>query len=85
MGRLSFVVMLFVMALACFVLALTDGSWGWAIGAVIFLAVGIMARRQYGAEGDSEDGPEVASNKFIMVAFLALFAGFGAIFFLATA
>lgn len=80
MGRLSFVSMLFVMALSCLGLAISDSSWGWAIGGAILLAVAVRALRQFNTE--RETGPETASNGFIVFAFLVLIAGFAAIFIL---
>jgi polyferredoxin len=80
MGRISFVAMLFVMALACIGIAISSSSWGWAIGGIVFLFVGNFARRQFNNERES--GPETASNKFIIYAFLGLFVGFAIIVFL---
>lgn len=83
MGRISFVAMLFVMGLACLGIALSSASWGWAIGGIAFLSVGIFARRRLKEE--SEVGPETASNKFIVLAFLGFFVGFALIVFLSRA
>lgn len=77
MGRMSFVAMLFVMALACLAIALSTSSWGWAIGGVVFLTVGVYARRQFSTERQS--GPETASNRFIVFSLLAVVGGIAAI------
>ncbi|MEZ5627391.1 MAG: hypothetical protein R3E34_07685 [Rhodocyclaceae bacterium] len=78
MGRIIYVAMFFVMAIACFVIAISDSSWGWALGGIVFVLVGIFATRQLKVE--NEIGRQPASNRFIIFAFLALFLGFAAIF-----
>jgi hypothetical protein len=83
MGRMSFVATLFVMAIACLLIAGTSSSRGWAIGGIIFLSTGVFALRQF--KGEREIGPATASNKFIVFSFLALFVGFGIIVFLSKA
>lgn len=75
--------MLFVMCLACLGIAVSSASWAWAIGGIAFLSVGMFARRRLKEE--SEAGPETASNKFIVLAFLGFFAGFAIIVFLSRA
>lgn len=80
---MSFVGMLFVMAVACLFLGISNSSWGWAIGGVTFLCVGVFAFRQLNAE--REDGPEAASNKFIILSLFLVAAGIACIAFLATA
>ena len=77
MGRFAFVSTLFVMALACFVTAISSSSWGWAIGGVIFIFVGKGALRQFKSE--HEGGRETASGSFIVYALLAMCAGIAAI------
>jgi hypothetical protein len=69
------------MALACLGIALSTSSWGWAIGGIVFLTVGIYARRQFRTERES--GPETASNRFIVFALLATVGGIAAIAVLA--
>ena len=81
MGRMSFVAMLFVVALACLGIALSTPSWGWAICGFLLLVVAIYALRSFGAETHS--GPEVASNRFIVFALVAVAGGIAAIAFLA--
>jgi hypothetical protein len=66
MGRKSFVAWLFVMALAC--LALSGNGWGWFVGGIVFLGVGIFALRQSNQEEETER--EGASNSFIVSALL---------------
>jgi len=70
--------MLFVMALACLGLAVTTPSWAWAVGATVFLSVGLFALRLLIAE----DGIELAFSKSGVVKFLAAAAIFAAIMFL---
>lgn len=78
MGRFSFVATLFVVALSCVCIAISDRSWVWAMGGVILFFISTRALRQFNTE--NETGLEAASNKFIIYAFLALFLGFAAIF-----
>jgi hypothetical protein len=52
-GRLSFVAWLFVMAIACFILAGTGSSLGWLAGGVVILSVAIYALRQFKKEAET--------------------------------
>jgi len=53
-GRLSFVAWLFVMAIACLVLAGTNKSLGWLVGGIVLLGVAIYAARQFKHEAETE-------------------------------
>jgi hypothetical protein len=70
MGRASFVAWLFIMAIACFVMAAADASWGWLIGGIVFLSVALFASRQFKKE--QEVGPETASLSFVGIAILVM-------------
>jgi peptidoglycan biosynthesis protein MviN/MurJ (putative lipid II flippase) len=83
MGRISFVAMLFVMALACLGMAVSALSWGWAIGGIAFVVVGVYALRQFNTELESESGTETASSKFAIFAMLVVVVGIAGIAFLA--
>lgn len=83
MGRTSFVVMLFSMAAACLVLAGTEASWPWLLGALAFLVVGAVARRRYAEE--QETGIEVTSGRFLAFALGTLGLGIAVIAWLASA
>ena len=77
-GRLVFVAWLFVMAIACFIVAGTNSSLGWFIGGVSFLAVAIYARRQFKKEEETErQGVSIGffggAILFMIVAMLGLF------------
>ena len=51
---MSFVAGLYVMALACLLLAATNRSLGWFVGAVVFGFVATYAVRQFKKEEDTE-------------------------------
>ncbi|MGL6290600.1 MAG: hypothetical protein ACRC2H_07950 [Silanimonas sp.] len=46
MSRTAFVGTLYVMALACLVIAITDGAFGWLLGAAVVGVIAEIARRQ---------------------------------------
>lgn len=73
-------VCLFVMAAACVVIAVADGSWGWLIGAAAFLAVGISARGKLGKE--RETGLAPARLGFVGVSMLVMVAAILVIIFI---
>lgn len=83
MGRFTFVGLLFLMAAACLVLALLSASFGWFIGGIVFLGVAFYAYRQLDEE--LENGPEVASNKFIIIAMLVTLVSIFGLFLLGRA
>ena len=82
MGRTTFVVVLFIMAAACVVIAMTSRSWGWLVGAILFSVVGIMARRRLKAE--QETGREPPRLGFVGMAILGMLLAMGFLFWLQT-
>ncbi len=78
MGRFLFVGWLFVMALACLVVAVAERSWGWLAGALILGPVAWYARTQLHRE--FEHGSGQPSGTFLLYAFGALLAIMGLIF-----
>lgn len=66
----AFVAALFVMSLACLVIAAAEGSLGWFAGGGVFLAVGLFARRLGSEEGVPGSGG--ARLGFIGIAMLVM-------------
>lgn len=80
MGRLSFVIWLHVMAMACGVIALTERSWAWFIGGIVLLVVATMARRLRSDEAATgHTGPRIG---FVGVAMLLMLAVMALLFWL---
>lgn len=78
MGRLSFVILLFIMAISCFVSAGTDSSLGWLLGGLVFLVVAVYAMRQFKREEQTtREGVSIsffgAAMLFMIVAMAFLF------------
>lgn len=71
-GRLSFVAWLFVMAIACLVLAGTNKSLGWLVGGIVLLGVAIYAARQFKHEAETETEREGVSISFFGVAIVIM-------------
>lgn len=83
MGRASFVGWLFIMAIACFIVAAADKSWGWAVGGAVFVAVALYARRRLNEERDDEE-PANASLRFVGAGILLMLVCMGFLFWLQT-
>lgn len=79
-GRLSFVAWLFVMAIACLVLAGTNKSLGWLVGGVVLLFVAVYAMRQFKKEEETER--EGVSIGFFGVAIIIMLAAMLGLFWL---
>jgi hypothetical protein len=79
----AFIAVLFVMAFACLGIAISDTSFAWFIGAIVFLSVGLFARRL----GSQEDEPEGggARLRFVAIAMLVMVAAIVGIAWLASA
>jgi polyferredoxin len=69
----SFIVVLYVMSLACLVIAFGDRSLGWFVGAIVFFDVAQFARRKATEEQEEPDSGG-ARGKFIVVAMLIMVA-----------
>lgn len=78
MGRFLFVGWLFVMAIACLVVAVAERSWGWLAGALLLGPVAWYSRTLLHRE--FEHGSEQPSGKFLLVAIGAMLAIMGLIF-----
>jgi hypothetical protein len=63
MGRVTFVALLFVMSLACIVIAIGERSFGWVVGAVVFFFASFYARKQFNIE--EQTGHKGASFSFV--------------------
>jgi hypothetical protein len=61
---------LFISAIACIVLAVTNKSLGWLVGSVVLLFVAMYARKQLGME--IEVGRENAYGRFVGIAMLVM-------------
>jgi hypothetical protein len=68
--------MLFVMAIACVVLAIGERSFGWFIGGIVFAGVAMFARSQLSKEHEEgQEGPRlgfvgIAIGVMLVVMFL---------------
>jgi 1,4-dihydroxy-2-naphthoate octaprenyltransferase len=79
MGKATFTAWLYIMAVACVAIAVGGKTWGWLIGAVVFLAVAEMARRMLKNEEASE-GP--ARVSFVALAILVMLSAMGILFWI---
>ena len=70
MDKLIFVVVLFIMGLACLGNAAVNGSLGWLAGAIAFFVVGVYAKRLLVREvtEPDEEPDEGASMGFVLKA-----------------
>lgn len=80
MGRMSFVILLFIMAISCFVNAGTDSSLGWLFGGIIFLVVAVYAMRQF--RNEEQTYREGVSVSFLGVTILIMLVALAFIFWL---
>jgi hypothetical protein len=80
MGRTTFVATLFIMAAACVVIAISDHAWGWLIGAILFSAVAIVARRRLKAEQETGRAPPRLS--FVGLAMVGMLLAMGFLFWI---
>jgi len=69
-GRLSFVAWLFIMAISCLILAVTNSSLGWLVGGIVLLFVAIYAARQFKKEKTTQR--EGVSLGFFGIAMLVM-------------
>lgn len=58
---------LFVMAAACVLVALGEGSLGWFVGGMAFLGLGLYARRQRRREQEPGYEPGLGVGRFVFV------------------
>lgn len=80
MGKLTFVAWLFIMAFACFALAVGKSSAAWFLGSIVLLAVGVYASRQLQREADDETVDQGVSLGFFGKAILLMLAAMLGIF-----
>ncbi len=80
MGRTSFVAWLFIMSIACVVIAIGDRSLGWFVGGVVLSAVAFYARKKLREEAST--GPGETSFSFVGVAILLMLVAMMFIFWL---
>ena len=78
MGRMSFIVCLFIMAISCLILSGINTSLGWLIGGVVLLSMAIYAMSQFKKEEETErEGVSIsffgAAMLFMIVSMLGLF------------
>lgn len=80
----TFVAGLFVMAVSCVVISLSDRSWGWLAGSIVLFAVALFARRLKTTEQQEEShaGPRLG---FVAIAMLLMVAAIYAMYWLSTA
>ncbi|MBK6423813.1 MAG: hypothetical protein IPF77_16685 [Gemmatimonadetes bacterium] len=78
MGRFLFVGWLFVMALACLVVAVAERSWGWLAGALVLGPVAWV--QPHAAAPGVRARLEQPSGRFLLIAFGAMLAIAGLIF-----
>jgi len=83
MKRVSFVIWLYVMAMASLVAAIAGKSIGWLVGSVIIFAVARLGRRKLSHE--LENGRQGASGRFMIWAFALLIGGMFVLYKLQTA
>ncbi len=83
MKKASFVVWLYITAIAALVIAIGDKSFGWLVGSAIIFSVARLARRKLSEE--HETGHQGASGRFMIWAFAALIGGMFALYKLQTA
>ena len=81
----SFVIWLFIMAVCCVVVALSDRSWGWLIGGIVFFAVAMFARRLKNREQQEEENHAGPRLGFFAIAILVMVAAIYAMYWLSTA
>lgn len=80
----AFIVTLFIMSVACVLIAIGDRSWGWLLGGASFFALGMYARRQRVIEQKPGYSPGLGVGRFVFV-LLILIGGIYGIYWLSTA
>lgn len=78
MGRASFVACLFVMAVACVVIAIGDRSFAWLIGGFVLVFLAIYARRQF--KNEQIEGQATPRLGFVGAAMLIMLIALYAIY-----
>lgn len=82
MSRTAFVGTLYMMALACLVIAVADGSFGWLVGAGASGALAVFARRLFDRE--QVEGPRSARGWLVGGLMLFMVAAIYGIYLLDT-